>query len=135
MSNVEKLRTAYQAWHDSRGTNTDVWLELIADDVSVRSLAGGAPGMEFTATRHSKAEMGHYFSGLAADWEMLFYYAEEFVEQGDRVVMIGRCGWRHKRTRKEVDTPAIGYWKFRDGKVVELFEFYDTAKAFAAARE
>jgi ketosteroid isomerase-like protein len=65
---------------------------------------------------------------------MLFDHANEFVAEGDRVVMIGRCGWRHKKTGKEVETPVFAYWNFRDGKVAEYFEFYDTAKAFAATR-
>jgi ketosteroid isomerase-like protein len=32
-----------------------------------------------------------------------------------------------------VDTPKIDFWRFRDGKVVEFYEYYDTARVFAAA--
>ena len=134
MSNVEKLRAAYRTWHDTRGQNSDAWFDLFTDDVTIRSLADGAPGMEFSALRRGKADVGRYFADLAADWEMLFYHAQEFVAEGERVVMIGRCGWRHKKTGKEVETPVFAYWNFREGKVAEYFEFYDTAKAFAATQ-
>jgi uncharacterized protein len=135
VSNVDKLRQAYQAWHAARGKSTDMWYDLLSDDVTLRSVADGAPEMEFSVARHGKDGVREYFAGLDRDWEMLFYHADEFVADGDRVVMIGRCGWRHKGTGKEVESPIAGYWKFRDGKAVEYFDFYDTARAFAATKE
>ena len=134
MSNVDKLRAAYKAWHDTRGKSADVWLDLIADDVTLKSLADGAPEMEFSATRRGKDAVRAYFADLDKEWEMQFYHADEFVAEGDRVVVIGRCGWKHKGTGKVAESPTFTYWKFRDGKAAEFFEFYDTAKAFAAAR-
>jgi ketosteroid isomerase-like protein len=84
--------------------------------------------------RRGRAELEHYFAAIAKDWEMIHYAAEEFISEGDRVVMVGRCAWRHRTTGKEVQSPLAHVWRFRDGKAVEYFEFYDTAKAFAAAR-
>jgi hypothetical protein len=65
--NVDKLRTAYQLWNDTRGGSAGHWLGLMADDVVMRSLADGADGMEFTRGRRGKAEAEQYFSGLADD--------------------------------------------------------------------
>jgi ketosteroid isomerase-like protein len=59
---------------------------------------------------------------------MMEYVAEHFVAQGDRVVMLGRCAWRYKKTGKYVWTPKADSWRFRDGKAVEFFEYYDTAQ-------
>ncbi|HJZ56754.1 MAG TPA: nuclear transport factor 2 family protein, partial [Gemmataceae bacterium] len=67
MNNVERLRTAYQVWHDTRGASVAAWMELLADDVVMKSVADGAPGMEFSATRRTPAEVGDYFAGLARD--------------------------------------------------------------------
>jgi ketosteroid isomerase-like protein len=131
---VEKLRKAYQAWNDSRGTSSDEWMRVLADDVTLRSVSDGAPEMKHSATRRSKAEVGEYFAGLAEEWEMGFFHADEFVSEGDRVVMIGRCRWRHRKTGKEVETPVINLWRFHDGQAVEFFEMYDTARAFAATQ-
>ena len=134
MSNVDRLKAAFAAWHASRGADRQVWLDLVADDFVLRSAADGAPGMEFSATRAGRAAVLDYFAGLAADWEMLHYTADEFVAERDRVVVIGRCGWRHRRTGKGVESPVVSLWRFRDGKAVECFEMYDTAKAIAATR-
>ena len=49
-------------------------------------------------------------------------------------------GWRcwarpRGRTahRPDVDTPKADFWTFRDGKIVEFYELYDTAALLAAA--
>ena len=128
-----KLRAAYREWHDSRGASGAKWLALMADDVEVRSAADGGPGMEFSAPRKGKAAMAGYFSALAADWEMIHYTTDEFLVDGDRVVVFGHCAYRNRRTGKTAETVVVNRWRFRDGLAVEYFELYDTAKAFAAA--
>jgi ketosteroid isomerase-like protein len=59
---------------------------------------------------------------------MIEYVADHFVAQGDRVVMLGRCGWRFKKTGKVVSTPKADSWRFANGKAIEYFEYFDTAK-------
>lgn len=130
---LTKLKSAYQAWHDTRGQSVAVWMELMADDVEMCSAADGAPGMEFSARRKGKDTLQGYFSGLATDWEMIHYTPEEFLVDGDRVVMLGKCAFRNRKTGKVAETAVMNRWRFRDGLAFEYFELYDTAKAFAAA--
>ena len=42
---------------------------------------------------------------------MMEYEVDHFVAQGDRVVMLGRCAWRFKKTGKVV-------WQFQTGSGV-----------------
>lgn len=130
---LEKLRAAYQRWHDTRGNSTRDWLDLMADDVQLRSLADGAEKMEFSAARSGKAAMAGYFSSLHADWEMVYHRHEEFIVDGERVAVFGRAAFKHRRTGMTAETPFIHRIVFRDGLIAEFSEFYDTAKAFAAA--
>lgn len=130
---LNKLRAAYRAWHDTRGKSVDAWMALMADDIEMRSVADGAPGMEFSAPRTGKDTLHHYFSALAADWEMIHYTPEHFLADGDRVAVFGRCAYKNRRTGKTAETHVANLWRFRDGLAVEYFEMYDTAKAFAAA--
>ena len=134
MSHVEKLQFAYEQWHETRGGNVSAWLELLADDVTFRSLAAGAPGMEFTTTRCDRGGAACYFTEMVRAWEMIYWAADEFIAEGDRVVMIGRCSWRNRKTGKAVESPTIHIWKFHEGKAVDFVEYYDTAKALEAAR-
>jgi uncharacterized protein len=132
-ANVELLRAAYADWGNSKGQSVDHWMGLLSDEIRFGSLAQGAPLMTFTAPRSTREQVRGYVQGLLNDWEMLRYTVDEFVAQGDAVVMRGSCAWRHKRTGKAVDTPKLDFWRFKDGKAVEFFEYFDTARAMAAA--
>jgi uncharacterized protein len=131
--NVAKLREAYRQWHDTKGGSVKVWLDMMADHVKVRSLAAGAPTVEFTAEINSKEQLGRYFEGLLADWEMINYKTGRFIAEGEHVAMLGSTAWRNRKTGREVNTPKADFWTFRDGKVVEFHELYDTAALAAAA--
>jgi ketosteroid isomerase-like protein len=133
MGHKENLQNAYTSWHNSKGSNKQKWFDLMADNIVFRSLAGGAEGMEFTKTCESKEEVQRYFSGLNEGWEMLYYTPEKYICEGDSVAVRSTTGWKNKHTGKEVHTPKADFFEFKDGKIVEFYEFYDTAKAFAAA--
>jgi hypothetical protein len=130
--NVAKLKAAYARWNDSKAGNADIWLDLLHDDVQLRSLADGAEGLEFSGARHSRTEVERYLEQVSSDWEMQYYTVRHFVAQGDRVAVLGECSWKNRKTGKILVTPKADFWRFRDGKVVEFVEFYDTAKALAA---
>lgn len=70
-TNVDRLKAAYKMWHDSKGMSQSAWLDLMADNVSIRSMAGPGPGLEFAAARHSKAETVGYLTAITKDWSMV----------------------------------------------------------------
>lgn len=130
---VEKLKPAYQRWHDTRGASVGDWLAIMHDNIEMRSLADGAKGMEFTAGRKGKEATRGYFKQLADDWEMMSYRADEFLVDGDRVVVFGHCAFRHRKTGKTAESKVAHRWRFIDGLATEFFEYFDTARAFTAA--
>jgi hypothetical protein len=131
--NVEILKAAYQRWIDSKGGSADDWLKICADNIAFGSLAQGAPhGANYLTAYQSRDALKDYFGGLSRDWEMIEYVTEHFVAQGDRVVVLGRCSWRYKKTGKVVSTPKADSWRLANGKAVEYFEYYDTAQVHAA---
>ena len=131
--NVAKLKAGYFQWHESKGKSVQAWMDLMADNVRCYSLAAGAPGAEFTAAINSKKDFERYFKGLLADWEMIHYTTGDFIAEGERVAMLGSTGWRNRKTGRVVDTPKADFWTFRDGKIVEFHELYDTAALIGAA--
>lgn len=130
--NVELLRKAYGRWSESRGASADEWLAICADRIAFGSLAHGPAAAPYMAAFHSRDELKDYFAGLSRDWEMMEFVVEHFVAQGDRVVMLGRCAWKFRKTDKVVWTQKADSWRLVDGKAVEFFEFYDTAQVLAA---
>ena len=131
--NVAILKDVYRRWHDSKGGSVDDFLDMVADDIKFGSLARGAPEMKFATAYSNRQALRGYFDGLLTDWEMIHYTTDEYVAQGDAVFMRGSTAWRNKRTGKVAETPKIDFWRFRDGKAVEFYEYYDTALVFAAA--
>jgi uncharacterized protein len=131
--NVRLLEKAYARWHETRGGSVDDWMALIDDNFQFGSLAQSAPQMAFATSYNSRTALKNYFDGLRAEWEMIHYTMNEFIAEGEVVVVRGNVAWRNKRTGKEVETPKVDFWRFRDGKAVEFYEYFDTARAFAAA--
>ena len=132
-THINLLKAAYKRWHDTKAGSVDHWLGLMTDDIQFRSLAAGAARMEFTRTSTCKDEVKAYFSQLGSQWEMIHYTINEYIAQGDRVVALGTCSFRHKQTGKVLETPKADFHKFRAGKICEFFEFYDTAQAISKA--
>lgn len=130
--NVAILKHAYGRWSESLGTSVDDWLSICSDKISFGSLAQGPEGARYMTEYNSRDALKEYFAGLERDWQMIEFAAEHFVAQGDRVVMLGRCAFRYKKTGKVVWTHKADSWRFEGGKAVEYFEFYDTAQIHAA---
>ena len=131
-ANVAVLKDAYRRWHDSRGGSVDHWMSICDENIKFGSLAQGATGVEYLTAYNARDELKKYFNGLLRDWEMTEYRPDEFVAQGDRVVMIGHCSWRARASGKVVTTPKADVWRFANGKAVEFYEFFDTAQVVAA---
>ena len=131
--NVAILKDAYQRWHDSRGGSVDHWMSICTDDINFGSLAQAAPEMRFATSYSNRDALRGYFNGLTSEWEMVHYTVNEYVAQGDTVFMRGSTAWKNKKTGRTVDTPKADFWRFKDGKAVEFYEYYDTARVFAAA--
>lgn len=132
-THVAILKAAYQRWHDSKGASVDHWMSLMTDDIRFGSLAAGAAPMTFTAAASSKEQVRHYFAGLGAEWEMLYFRTNEFIAQNDRVVVLCDVSFCHKKSGKVAVSPKADVHRFRDGKICEYFEYYDTAACAAAA--
>lgn len=132
--NIALLQPLYDIWNSTKGARFDHLLDVVADDVRWQSLPRGGAGMEFTRCCHSREEVLRYFSGLTETWELLAYDVHEYIAQGDRVVALSRCAFRHRRTGRTVETDKADVVRLRDGKIVEFLEFFDTAAAEAAGR-
>ena len=132
-ANVELLRSAYASWSETKGKSVDRWLSILADDIRFGPLIQGAPAMHYMQAASTRDAVRGYFEGLLGEWGMIHFTVDEFVAQGDAMFMRGSCAWRHKRTGKSVDTPKVDFWRFKDRKAVEFYEYFDTARALAAA--
>lgn len=75
--------------------------------------------MEFTRTSTCKEEVKGYFAQLTSEWEMIHYKMDEYIAHGDRVVALGSCAFRNKRTGKVLDTLKAEFHRFRNVTVAK----------------
>ena len=133
-ANVQLLKEAYRQWNDSRGASVDYWFDkVIGPQIKFDSIPRGAEPVPFAKRYDDRTALRGYFDGLLADWSMQYYTMNEYVAQGDTVVALGECAWTNKKTKKVAKTPKVDFWRFKDGKAIEFYEYFDTACVAAAA--
>ena len=130
--NAATLERLYSRWNETKGGCADEVLALFDDQVEMRSVLTQEMPTELAGSKISKQQASDYFSALARDWEMIYFDAYQFIADGDDVVMVGRCAWRHRENGNEVDTPKVDIWHFENGKATRFFEMFDSL-AFARA--
>lgn len=132
-ANKALLENLYRRWHETKGGAVNELLGLFDDNIKFGSLAEGAAPAAFTQRAIGKAQLRGYFDGLLGGWSMIHYTVDCLIADGDRVAVVGSTGWTNKATGKTVDMPKVDIWRFKDARAVEFYEYYDTAKVFAAA--
>jgi ketosteroid isomerase-like protein len=60
-------------------------------------------------------------------WDEFSADAEEFLDAGDHVVVLGRYRGLAKRTGKRLDVPFVHVWTYTGGKATRFRQFLDTA--------
>jgi ketosteroid isomerase-like protein len=123
---IDQVTEAYRTWRESRGSNVDEVIEMMADEIEMRSVLDPGLPDDLAADRKTRDEARQYFEILTRDWEMIDYPQEKIVADEDTVVWIGRCHWRHKPTGREINSPKVDIWTFRDGKAVKFMEMFDS---------
>jgi ketosteroid isomerase-like protein len=126
--NTAILREAYRLWHETKGKSVDHWLSICADEVEFGSIGQSVKATPYMTIYEGKNNLAEYFTGLAHDWEMIEFRIEHYVAQGDRIVCLGRCSWKAKRTGKIVWTPIANSFRMTNGKIIEYYEYFDTAQ-------
>ena len=120
--NVEVLRGAYEAFnHGDMETVTATWetdIEFVGPDSS--RMPGAGP-------HRGKEDVARLFSGMRDRWEGLLLVPDEFVEQGETVVVLGHLEGRAKATGTDVKVPFVHVWRMREGKVRRGQALTDTA--------
>jgi ketosteroid isomerase-like protein len=133
-ANVQLLKEAYRRWHESKGGSVEYWFDsVVGPQISFGSIPRGAEPLAFATGYNDATKLREYFDGLLSDWAMNHYTINEFVAQGDAVVARGSCAWTNKRTGKVAETPKLDFWRFKDGKAIEFYEYFDTACVMSAA--
>jgi ketosteroid isomerase-like protein len=67
------------------------------------------------------------FMRLGTEWDGFSVQPAEFVDAGDKVVVMGKYRGTYKATGKDIDAHFAHVWTLRNGKAVKFVQYTDTA--------
>jgi len=124
--NVEIVRRHYDAFNrgDLEGTLEpfDPKVEFI-EDADVRPDAGAHRGIAAVRT---------FFQGMWDSAQEVAIEPEEFIEHGDKVIVVARLYGRFRLTGIQGESRFVKVWTVRAGKITRLQLFADKRKALEA---
>jgi hypothetical protein len=88
----------------------------------------------WSGRRKSREEVGQFFTEIVSNADVELFEPQQFVAQGDQVVVFGRERLRLKATGKAYDADWAHKWTILDGKVVAWREYTDTAAVVEAVK-
>jgi ketosteroid isomerase-like protein len=121
-ANTDALKQGYEAY--GRG-DLDAAMENWSDDIRWENPE--APQLPNPGVIEGKDNVRNALMEIPNYWETFTVTPDEFIEQGDTVVVLGHSEGKAKETGKETKVPFVHVWRFGDGKVNEVLLLTDTA--------
>ena len=135
MNEQENTKLVKRVYEMFKSGDVEGFLSMFSDDVSWET-----PVIEntpFNGKISGKENLVKWLTAYNEAEEMTVFEQDEFIAQGDRVVMLGHSETRGKSTNKEFATNLVHIMTVKDGKVTEFLELFDSAaveKAYTAAQ-
>ena len=122
---VQRLREVYEAF--DRG-DADAFVGLLAHDIEWRV----PEVLPWGGARHGHDGVRTYLDLLREHVSGGWGTPEEFLDVGDRVVVLGRFTGTARASGREFETPFVHVWTSSDGVPTRLVHFVDTAVVLEA---
>jgi uncharacterized protein len=121
MSNLETIQGVYEAF--GRG---DIESVIAALHPEIEWIEPEMDALPYGGTHHGvEAVANEVFALIPQTWEMVELRPDEWIEDGDTVVVTGQFTARAKG-RQEGSWRFAHVWKMRDGKAMRVEPFLDT---------
>lgn len=97
------------------------------DGIELRSILEQAfPYDSLSGPFRGKASVIRFWAAIADSWQLISSRTEAIVQEGDKVVWIGRCRWRNRRTLREFASPRVDVWTVWQGRAIPYFQMFDS---------
>lgn len=120
--NTQAIQTAYECF--GKGDVAGILNQLTTDVTWHVAPVNNVP---YTGTRNGHTGAAEFFTLMAEVEDTLKFEPQEFIAQGDKVVVIGQYEGRAKATGREYATYFVHVFTLRDAKVTSFVEYIDTA--------
>jgi ketosteroid isomerase-like protein len=122
MTNKESVQALYDLFGQG---NVPAILDLVTDDITW-TCPGPTDILPYAQVYHGKKGVAEFFKLIYANKDFPKFEVKELIEEDNKVVALGHWDAKSKKT----GNPYSGDWAmvfyFRDGKLYEHKEFYDS---------
>ncbi|MDG4896374.1 MULTISPECIES: nuclear transport factor 2 family protein [unclassified Mesorhizobium] len=125
MRAVEIVSNLYKAYADR---DIEGALSRCAEDVVFRWIADPRQSRH-AGTAHGKQEFLSRLLALDDDFEYRHFVPVEIIDGGDKVAAQVEIHMTRRTTGEEFIMRTANFWTIRDGEIIEMVEYYDTALA------
>jgi uncharacterized protein len=127
--NIEIVRRGYEAFgHGDMNTLLGLF------DEQIEWISPGPAELPTAGRRTGRQQVAEFFTAVNDTFEIQRFEPKDFIAQGDRVVVTGIDVSRVKATGKVIEGEWAHIFTLKDGKVVRMQEYQDTAEAVAELR-
>jgi ketosteroid isomerase-like protein len=82
-----------------------------------------------------KEILGNVFARINEDWSEFAAVPEDFLDAGDRIVVLGNYSGKHRKTGKSFKARFTHVWTLKGGQITHFEQFADTAVMRHAAQQ
>ena len=142
--NVEVVRALWEAWLNGEGAPLSVSAGKVVydyrrdpDDLFAHLDAGleihTLTGAMLEGVSHRGPDgMRQWLRDVADYWESMWVEADQFVDAGDAVVVLGRVYGRGKKSGVAIEAPAAWVCRYRDARLSYWRFYFDHSSALKA---
>ncbi len=126
-NNIELARAFYEAFEED---NLDAALDLLDEDIVWEFQ--GPKAIPYTGIFRGKEQVAGFFKAISEYVEAEEFNVEEFLAEGDNVVVLGDERMRVKSTGQTFSMGWADIFTFKDGRLVRFREYTDTGAMLLA---
>jgi uncharacterized protein len=119
--------------YDAFGRGDINGLLALLDD-GIQWTTPGPADLSIAGRRTGKQAVAQFFEQLAATLDVENFRPNEFISQGDRVIVIGEDKSRVKATGKAIPSDWVHAYTVRNGKITTFDEYGDVSAVVAELR-
>ncbi|WP_460719421.1 nuclear transport factor 2 family protein [Nocardia heshunensis] len=123
---------AAEAAYLTEGAGFEEMARYLAPDVVMHQ----AESLPYGGLWHGRCGFRGFLEAMAAAWDGLWFDEQQFLTDGDRVVVFSRGRLRARASGRMVETSLLQWISFEDGLITEFRPYYqDTSVVLAALAE
>lgn len=130
MSSQDNKQLVMQGYRMFQNKDIAGLLNLFADDIEWIGVESDY--VQFSGVYQGKSEVAQFFATMDQAQEPNQFEPQEFIAEGDKVVVLGQSTWTVKSTGRRYDNPWAHVFTVRNGKIAKFQQYNDTAAADAA---